>query len=444
MSEASKPPGGPRRSGRVVPPSPAEISPEEVARMSTAVDKTEHALNQRMREGWHRRRGPTEPAVAHHGGINADADAYHPQVRGHLVGIEKLLRKVEQKTYQRMSTVFDDWVGLTNILLDQLPAHMHEAIETGRISDWPEGTPPERIDEFNRIKHRYGERASDAFTYFSHAAGAFLEATHDCWFDWLGHLYMTLELGGRGVGDYYTPWPVAYMMAEIEDIPSLLQARMLEALTHEENALAAAVGVTGMLFQPGPSGESPLIGDGDVREYFTRWVIPAAAPYFDPITVADPACGSGVMLLASAATVPLWARRYGFVQFFGQDIMHVAVQMARAQTRAYGLNGYEAAMIRSIEDAGWDKYRARLQASAEYQAALAAEAELVARPPVAEGPPLTVIPREVSGHVAHPTLRRRAAEQAAPTFSLKRPGREEAARLLASRPRPSISRGARP
>ncbi|MEI7772857.1 MAG: N-6 DNA methylase, partial [Chloroflexales bacterium] len=236
---------------------------------------------------------------------------------------------------------------------------------------------------------------------------------------------------------------LAYLMADMEDIPALLQTRLMEALTHPENALAAAVGMTGMLLKPGPAGEPPVMGDGDVSEYFHRWVLPAAMPFFEPITVMDPACGSGVMLLASAATVPHWARRYGFVQFFGQDIMHIAVQMAKAQVRAYGLNGFEVQMMTGIGDVGWEKYRVKLQASAEYHAALEAE-EALAAAPHAPGPALTVIPREVTGHVAHPTLRRRAAEQAAPTFSLKRPTPEEAARLLASRPRPTTSRGVRP
>jgi hypothetical protein len=442
MAEPGKTLGGPRRTGRVVPPARPVDDPAEQARIGRAVDATEDALNQRRREGWNRKRGPTQPAVADHGGLNGHTDAYHPPVRGHLVAMEKLLRKVEQKTYQRMSTVFDDWVDLTNILLDQLPAHMREAVQTGRISDWPDGTPPERIDAFERIKARYGEKAPEVFTYFSHAAAELLDATHDFWFDWLGQLYMSLELGGRGVGDYYTPWPVAYLMAEMEDIPTLLNARLKEALMHEDNAMGFAVGITGMLFQPGPAGQAPIMGDDQVDDFFTRYALPAAAPYFDPITICDPACGSGVMLLASAATVPLWARRYGFVQFYGQDVMRIAVQMAKVQTRAYGLNGYEAAIIESIGEAGWDKFRAQRIAMAER--AEAAAAELLAHPEP-EAPPLTVIPRAVTGHVAHPTLRRRAAEQAAPTFNLVHPTAEQAARLLAGRPRPQRgARGARP
>ena len=352
---------------------------------------------------------------------------FDPPVRVHLAAMEKLLRKVERVTYQRTYTIFEDWVDLLNIMLDQLPAHLQEAVETGRLSEWPEGTPPERIATFERIKARYGSKAPEAFTLFAHATGAFFEATNQCWFDWLGQLYMSLELGGRGVGDYYTPWSVASMMARMQDIPSLLHQRLMQALTHEENALGAAVGITSMLFRSGPDGEPPIMGGDELSSYFVRWVIPAAAPFFEPITVMDPAVGSGVMLLAAASTVPLWARRAGFVQFYGQDISHIAVQMCRAQLRGYGLNGGEAAIVQAIEAAGWDKFHMRLQAAQER-----AEAEAAATPAIAR-PAVRVIPREVTGHVAHPTLRRRATEQPAPTVRLQRPSAAETAAILASR-----------
>jgi hypothetical protein len=398
-----------------------------------------------LRATGHRRSGPQRragpPAVAYHGTNISHADAYHPPVRGHLAAIERLLRKVERATYQRMATIFDDWVELTNIMLDQLPLHLREAVEVGAITDWPTGSPAERIAAFERIKHHYPDhKVGEAFTLFSHATGEFLEATHTAWFDWMGQLYMSLELGGRGIGDYYTPWPVAFMMAELQGIPTMLQARMLAALTHPDNVLGTAVGLTGLLFQSGPAGQPPIIGDDQVGEYFTRYLIPAAIPFFEPITVADPACGSGVMLLAAAATVPLWARRYGFVRFFGQDISHSAVQMARAQLRAYGLNGYEATMVQAIDDAGWDKFRACLQAAAEGHRADEKGPAAAGQPPT---PTVEVIPREVTGHIAHPRLRRRALAQARPSVDLRRPTREEAIRLLSSRPTPSQRRAAR-
>lgn len=400
---------GPKRAGRTVPaaadrpPTPPVLHPR------------------RARVG--------DPAIAYHGASNGVADTSHGPVRAHLARIEKLLRTVERQTYQRMSTVFDDWVELTNIMLAQLPAHLREAVETGQLSDWPAETPPERIAAFMRIKERYGAKAPEAFAGFSHATAAFLDATHDSWFDWMGQLYMTLELGGRGIGDYYTPWAVAFLMAQMQDVPSLLAARLKAALSHEDNVLGMVVGVTGLLFQAGPTGEAPAVPDAHLDDYLARWVIPAVTPYFEPITVYDPACGSGVMLLASAATVPLWARRYGLVQYFGMDISHIAVQMCQAQTQAYGLNGYEATMVQAISDAGWDKFRQRLQAAHAHQEALAAVAG-----PDPEPSAVAVVPRAVTGHIATPTLRRRALAQGTPTIDLRAPTPEETRRILAGRP----------
>ena len=63
-------------------------------------------------------------------------------------------------------------------------------------------------------------------------------------------------------------------------------------------------------------------------------------PHLEPLTVCDPACGSGVTLLAAASACPRWALDYNVVRFFGQDIDRTCVKMAQVNMMLYGLNGY--------------------------------------------------------------------------------------------------------
>jgi ribosomal protein L11 methylase PrmA len=69
-------------------------------------------------------------------------------------------------------------------------------------------------------------------------------------------------------------------------------------------------------------------------------LVPLVVEHFDPITVSDCACGSGVMFLAAAENTPRWALDWGLVQFYGQDIDRTCVQMAKVNMMLHGLNGY--------------------------------------------------------------------------------------------------------
>jgi hypothetical protein len=68
-------------------------------------------------------------------------------------------------------------------------------------------------------------------------------------------------------------------------------------------------------------------------------MMPAIAPYYEPITVIDPCVGSGVMLLSAAAAIPRWCSDWGLVQYYGIDIDATCAQMARINTVLYGMNG---------------------------------------------------------------------------------------------------------
>lgn len=104
--------------------------------------------------------------------------------------------------------------------------------------------------------------------------------------DVIGNAYMALGVSdGKHFGQYFTPWPVARMMAQI------------------------------------------TIGTPDLSAYTQQ----------RPMTICDPACGSGVMLLAGAAVLPRSFIDEGRAVFYGCDIDATCVKMAQLNVNLYGL-----------------------------------------------------------------------------------------------------------
>jgi type I restriction-modification system DNA methylase subunit len=77
-------------------------------------------------------------------------------------------------------------------------------------------------------------------------------------------------------------------------------------------------------------------------------VVSAAIPYYQPVTVCDPCVGSGVMLLASAATYEPWMVQMGLVQFYAQDIDMAMVRLVKINCALYGLNSYGCDLTHSF------------------------------------------------------------------------------------------------
>ncbi len=103
--------------------------------------------------------------------------------------------------------------------------------------------------------------------------------------DIIGGVYMTLGTGSKHFGQFFTPWNIAYMMAKM------------------------------------------VIGEPDTSKYTPE----------QPMTICDPACGSGIMLLTAAAILPRQMIDEGRVAFYGCDIDSTCVQMAKLNMWLYGL-----------------------------------------------------------------------------------------------------------
>lgn len=106
--------------------------------------------------------------------------------------------------------------------------------------------------------------------------------------DHLGSAYMAITGSDKFNGEFFTPWPVARFMARV------------------------------------------IVGDA--QEALER------TPQ-NPLTVYDPACGSGVMFLAAASELPWRAIQEGRVAFYGQDIDPVCANMARINLMVRGMTG---------------------------------------------------------------------------------------------------------
>ena len=117
-----------------------------------------------------------------------------------------------------------------------------------------------------------------------------------------------------------------------------------EACLHPDNILGQAVVLASMVIPEEAEDQS-----NPHRDYFLNHVIPAALPWYKPISVADPAgVGSGVMLLAGAARYPEWAVKLNLVTFLGADIDFICCRMAKINCCLYGLNGYALRLAEAV------------------------------------------------------------------------------------------------
>jgi type I restriction-modification system DNA methylase subunit len=235
---------------------------------------------------------------------------------------KEIVRSLSKLAYTGIdqSTIFDDWLDVVQASLEAIPQHLQNA------SGDPLEDTPETQAIFKRVQGRY---RGDFMPHFAEAF-AFLSQSTVEWRDTIGDVYMDYGMPNKWTGQFFTPWPVAKMMADmtvgniIEDVKARIVAGIKESIAAQA-----------LLFA-GLSISDPL----EAERYHIERILPAALPHVKPVTIQDPCCGSGVMLLAAASCCPRWALDFGIVQFYGQDLDQTCVKMAKVNCMLYGLNGF--------------------------------------------------------------------------------------------------------
>ena len=198
-------------------------------------------------------------------------------------GVHHNYRKEFEKTFKQLTVKHNSWQVWQDFVT-------MAAISISNAIDKREEVYQKREDEYLGIVKKYSKDDLNLFPKILGYTTMALEVNPNQ--DFLGQLYMDLDFGRGWQGQFFTPWHVAKMMAKIQ------------------------------------------VGD-DIYEKISE------GGY---ISVADPCCGAGVMLLAFAKVCE---EDYGVnyqqsVLFVGQDIDPIVAKMCYIQMSLLGLPGYVA------------------------------------------------------------------------------------------------------
>ena len=265
--------------------------------------------------------------------------------------IIKALNQVQRGSGRRPAEIFRDWIQLADASLEALPTQLKYVGRTGS----PGPDKPETAELFGRIRRWYEQ---PAWLSFAKAFGILLDSSaaglHDrpgaMGPDVLGQVYMSWANSDPSwQAQYFTPWNVALLMASITvgNGEREVHDRIKKALLHPDNLWGQSVLLASLAL--------PADGAG-ARDYFFSTVLPAALPFYEKIMVNEPAIGSGVLILATAAQYPEWANYWGLISYTGQDLDRSSVWMSRINLKLYGLNSYgltlHLAAVEAMEAAG--------------------------------------------------------------------------------------------
>lgn len=239
-----------------------------------------------------------------------------------------LLERCSARCGPHLDQVFRDWLDLVEGVLNDIQAPLRKL----QVAQSSTAVPPTADEVWSRLAHRY--QHPEAFSLLSAACGTLIAGAAKQVHDDIGDVYMGACLGDDRRGQFFTPWHICMMMAQmtILDGAADIEARIAAAIAQSPDALAAQ------------EAGAHLTGEAALAWRIAR-VLPHATPHIERITHSDLACGSARMLLAAAAQYPGWANALGLVSYVGADIDGLCCQMARLNFKLFGLDGSHAALV---------------------------------------------------------------------------------------------------
>ena len=247
-----------------------------------------------------------------------------------------IMKALQPLTHGRPAyQVCDDWLAMTEASLMMLPAHTRSIVEGKGYA-----TDPEWVQAlWARLQQVY---SLEEWQYLYGAFRLLVDSTADptgeiVFRDTLGEVFMEFGAPNDWAGQFFTPYPVAHLMSQMTldvlAIEAEVRARVRTALLATEGGELLYMAWVMALVRSHDDG---------VRAFsmFAEQIYPRICDTYQPYRMADPACGSGVLLLAAVAMLPAWLTQWGLVEFHGTDVDARCVRMTHVNLMLYGTASY--------------------------------------------------------------------------------------------------------
>jgi len=265
------------------------------------------------------------------------------------VAICKELNQLCGATGYNPDDVFSDWLEICDATCRMAPLHAKSLLETGKMAEDPEDV--QKLWE--RVTKKYKHDRVDVLKVFAQAFAMLQEAAVDSnghieYEEILGPTYMAWGSPASNLGQFFTPYHISKAMADMTmgagAGPAEVHERIKKAINRSPLAQALLV-------------SSHAITDPQQNEeFYLEKLIPACLPYYDPITIIDPCCGAGAMLMASASQYPHWMLRLGLVLIYGIDLDPTCVQMCRINLAIRGIDPSNVVQGNSLMPETYQKF----------------------------------------------------------------------------------------